>query len=136
MAVFLILILFLLSTAGGVLLFVRLTGSDAWLTKGLREDKFSAVVVMCTLIVCAILLFILFRASLSPIMVSLAAASRTPDSDLPAENVQDTFTGGIIYWLLLLCVPILSAYLLHWLYRSVHWVIKKSLLLHSKPKPW
>jgi len=136
MAMFLLLILFLFSVACGVLLFVRLTGSDAWLTKGLRDDKFGAIVVMCTLIVCAILLFILLRASLSPIMVSLAAASKTPDNDFPRENVQEAFAGGIVYWLLLLCIPIISGYLLYWLYRTVHWVIKKSLLLRSKLKSW
>lgn len=127
-------VLFLLSVACGALLFVRLASSDAWLTKGLREDRIGAVIVTCFLGVCAIVLLTLLYVFLPLLPASLAAALAGPDKGLAGEDTQETFVGDIIRWFLLLCIPILSAYLLYWLYRTVHWVIKKSVSLCLRPK--
>jgi len=127
-------VLFLLSVACGVLVFVRLAGSDAWLAKGLREDRIGAVAVTCLLGVCAIALLILLYVLLPLIPASLAAAFAGPDKNLPGKDMHETVVGDIFRWLLLLCIPILSAYLLYWLYLAVHWVIKKSALPSWRPK--
>jgi hypothetical protein len=127
-------ILFLLSVVCGAFLFARLISFDAWLTKGLREDKIGAVIVVCFLGVCAFVLLTLLYVFLPLIPASLTAAFAVPDKDLTGENTQGTLVEDIIRWFLLLCIPILSAYLLYLLYRTVHWVIKKSMSLCLKPK--
>ena len=116
-------VLFLLSVACGVLVFVRLAGSDPWLAKGIREDRIGAVAVTCLLGVCAIALLILLYVLLPLIPASLAAAFADPDKNLPGENTNETIATDIFRWFLLLCIPILSAYLLYWLYLAAHWVI-------------
>jgi len=122
-------VLFLLSITCGALLFVKLTSSDAWLAKGIKEDRIGAVVVACFLGVCAIALLILLYVLLPLIPASLAAAFAGPDKTFPGEDTHEAVVGDIISWLLLLCIPILSAYLLYLLYRTVHWIIKKSVSL-------
>lgn len=129
-------ILFTLSAVCGALVFIRLTGSDDWLARGLREDKISAVAVTCLLGVCAIGIFILLYAFLSLIPDSLAPVFANAGKDLPKEDTRNVFVEDIIHWFLLLCIPILAGYLLHWLYRGAQWVIKKSTQLHWKPKSW
>jgi hypothetical protein len=127
-------VLFLLSVICGAFLFTSLASSDAWLAKGLREDKIGAVIVACFLGVCAIALLTLLYVFLPLIPASLTAALAGPDKNLPGEGAQETIVVDIIRWFLLLCIPILSAYLLYLLYRAVHWVIKKSMSLRLRPK--
>jgi hypothetical protein len=121
--------LFLLSATCGVFLFIRLAGTDDWLAKGLREDRVGAVVITCFLGICAILLLALLYVLLPLIPASLAAAFADAAKELPAENTHESIFVDIIRWLLLLCVPILASYLLHWVYRATQWVIKKSTLV-------
>jgi hypothetical protein len=128
------LLLFLLSIACGAFLFVRLASSDVWLTKGLREDRISAVLVACFLGACAIILLTLLYVFLPLIPASLAATLTGADKDLAGEDTQKTFSGDIVRWLLLLCTPILAAYLLYLLYRTVYWIVKKSASLRLRPK--
>jgi uncharacterized membrane protein len=128
-------VLFLLSITCGALLFVKLASSDVWLAKGIKEDRIGAVIVACFLGVCAIALLILLYMLLPLIPASLAEAFAGPGKTFPgAEDTHEAFVGDIISWLLLLCIPILSAYLLYLLYRTVHWVIKKSVSLCVGPK--
>jgi uncharacterized membrane protein len=123
-------VLFLLSITCGALLFVKLASSDAWLAKGIKEDRIGAVIVACFLGICAIALLTLLYMFLPRIPASLAEAFAAPSKTFPAaEETHEAFVGDIISWFLLLCIPILSAYLLYWLYRTVHWVIKKSVSL-------
>jgi hypothetical protein len=123
-------VLFLLSITCGALLFVKLASSDAWLTKGIKEDRIGAVVVACFLGVCAIALLIFLYMFLPLLPASIAEAFAGPDKTFPGtDETHEAFVGDIINWFLLLCIPILSAYLLYLLYRTVHWVIKKSMSL-------
>lgn len=123
-------VLFLLSIACGALLFVKLASSDAWLAKGIKEDRVGAVVVACFLGVCAVALLIFLYMFLPLLPASLAEAFAAPSKTFPAaEDTHEAFVEDIIRWFLLLCIPILSAYLLYLFYRAVHWVIKKSVSL-------
>lgn len=126
-------VLFLLSVACGVLLFVKLASSDVWLAKGLREDRISAVLVTCFLGACALILLTLLYVFLPLIPASLTAALAGTDKDLAGKDIQESLIGHIVRWFLLLCIPILAAYLLYLLYRTVYWVIKKSASLRLRP---
>lgn len=127
-------ILFLLSLVCGAFLFAKLTSSDVWLTKGLREDRIGAVIVACVLGACAIVLLTSLYVLLPLIPASLSTALAVPNKDSAGGDTQETLVMDIIGWLLLLCIPIISAYLLFLLYRTVHWVIKKSASLCLRPK--
>jgi hypothetical protein len=130
-------VLFLLSVVCGALIFVRLARFDVWLVKGLMEDRVGAVIVTCILGACAIVLLTFLYLFLPLIPDSLAAAFAGPDKDLPAgENTHESLVVDIISWFLLLSIPILSSYLLYWLYRAMQWVIKKSVPLSWRPKSW
>ena len=131
-----LLFLLLLSIAVGVILFVKLLGPDAWLIKGLMEDKIGAIVGICLVVVSAILLSILLRFFLLNIPVLLAASSVGPDKDSIREYAQQTYAWDIVVRLLILCIPIVTAYLLYQLYRATNWVIRKFVLLFLRPKSW
>ncbi len=128
-------VLFLISVTCGAILFFKLTGPDTWLVKGLREDRIGAVIATCFLGICAILLLALLYVLLPLIPASLAAAFTGPEKDLSQEDTDESFLGDITRWILLLGVPILAGYLLHWIYRLVGWVAKKTSPLPGRVKP-
>lgn len=122
------LFLFLLSVTVGVVLFVGLLGHDAWLIKGLKEDRVGAIIATCFVVVCAILLVILLRFLLHLIPDLFATASTGANRHLPAESTKVVPVWDIILWFLFFCTPILSGFLLYVLYRTMHSVIKKFAL--------
>jgi len=129
----LLLALFPLSVAIGMAIFIRRLGPDAWLIRGLKDDSMAAVVVMCLLIVGAISLVFALRCSLSFIPTSSAAAVGTTEfgpsqAIAAAENSQAGSVLPIVRWLLLLCIPIVSGYLLSVLYRPVDWMARRRLV--------
>jgi hypothetical protein len=127
-------ILFIFSVACGILVFLRLTGCGAWLTKGLREDKIGAVIATCIFITLTIILFILLRNSLPTVLASFAETQMDPDENLLVGDTPQVIAGKIIYWLSILCVPILLGFLLCWVYRVVRWIVRKSLPSALRPK--
>jgi len=125
----LLLALFPLSVAIGMAIFIRRLGPDAWLIRGLKDDSMAAVVVMCLLIVGAISLVFALRCSLSFIPTSSAAAVGTTEFG-PSQAIAaaEGSVLPIVRWLLLLCIPIVSGYLLSVLYRPVDWMARRRLV--------
>lgn len=116
-------VLFSLSVAVGAVLFIRLLGPDAWLVKGLREDKVSAVVVTCFVVVCAVLLIISLVFLLRIIPSLWAPAIAAADNDMQTEHLHESLVWNVVHWFLSLCIPILSGYLLYLLYSMVYRVL-------------
>lgn len=109
-----------LSLAFGAMVFVKLIGPDAWLIRGLRGDKLGAVIALCSILLCGMLIFLLLRFSLTlveelPIRVSAAAAGDSPPQYAPGLPAWD-----VLVCLLSFCLPIITGYLLSLLYRGVY----------------
>ena len=123
-----VLVLFMISLGFGAMVFVRLIGPDAWLIKGLRGDRPGAIVAFCTIVLCGVVIFLGLRFSLSllPDLLSSRRAGVEPDS--AAEYAYGAQVVNGIVWLLSLCVPILTGYLLGVLYRSVYRICRRLAL--------
>ncbi|MBN2136546.1 MAG: hypothetical protein JW720_01945 [Sedimentisphaerales bacterium] len=122
------LLIFALSLAFGVVVFVRLIGPDAWLIKGLRSDKIGAVVAFCSILVCGVAIFLLLQLSLSVLPTLVKEASAATDNDSAVEYRQGIQVWDVFACILSFCVPILTGYLLSVLYRGIYGAVRKLAL--------
>ena len=117
-----------ISLVFGVVVFIKLIGPDAWLIKGLRGDQFGAVVALCSILLCGMLIFFLLHLSLSLLEELPIRASAAAEVDSAAEYTQSLPSWDIIVCLLSFCLPILTGYLLSLIYRGVYGAVRRLAL--------
>ena len=113
-----------ISLVFGGIVFVKLIGSDAWLIKGLRGDKLGAVMALCSILLCGMLIFLLLRLSLSVIEDLSTGVSTAGAGDSSGQYGQRLQIWGVLVYLVSFCLPIITAYLLSVLYRVVYGAVR------------
>ena len=117
-----------ISLVFGAAVFVILIGPDAWLIRGLRGDKFGAVVALFSILLCGMLIFFLLHFSLSLLEELPTRASAAADIDSAVEYTQNLSGWDIVTGLLSFCLPILTGYLLSLIYRGVYGAVRRFAL--------
>ena len=114
-----------LSLAFGAIVFVKLIGSDAWLIRGLRGDKLGAVVALCSILLCGMLIFLLLRFSLSLVQELPIGVSEAVAGDSSPQYAQRLHAWDGLVCLVSFCLPIITGYLLSLLYRGIYEAVRR-----------